>query len=354
MPTLTSVRHMFVLSSESNTYNVWFYRPIAKILRCVFVTINRSLSSVTFQRMALCSNRLRTVQTKVYRVLKFGTGASFLVRVQNSFIGCIRALSVNVHGYKHMPHIRKFVLRQHFVQVQKLRFAYHGTNLKALQEAEMEELKGKLGDVYCKIMFNSVIEFSNFKGSWKKRRVVADRQEKLRVSKINDKDPLANIPVTLKYLRDMPEIHKTNESPVEAQEEGEFVCLPYSIKTELDTVISSKDQHNENKEDTGLSDQSSELSRSSWNQLPETVMCNSSVSNWMSDYECYDESEDGYENHRPWELNYGTPDASVPISDVPCGGCGALLHCQVIFVISHHLDTVLILMLILFLADGAV
>jgi hypothetical protein len=152
----------------------------------------------------------------------------------------------------------------------------------------------------------------------------------------------------------MPEIHKTNESPVEAQEEGEFVCLPYSIKTELDTVISSKDQHNENKEDTGLSDQSSELSRSSWNQLPETMMCNSSVSNWMSDYECYDESEDGYENHRPWELNYGTPDPSVPISDVPCGGCGALLHCQVIFVISHHLYTVLILMLILFLADGAV
>lgn len=304
--------------------------------------------------MALCSNRLRTLQTRVCRVLKFGTSASFLVRVQDSFIGCIRALSVNVHGYKHVPHFRKFVLRQHFVQVQKLRCVYQDTNLKDLQEVEMEELKGKLGDVFCKIMFNSVIEFSNFKGSWKKRRVVADSQEKLRVSKINDKNPLANIPVTLKYLRDIPEIHKTNETPVEAQEEGKYVCLPYSIKTELDTVISSKDKHNENKEYTSLSDQSSELSRSSWNQLPVTMMCNSSVSNWMSDYECYDESEDGCENHRPWELNYGTADASVPISDVPCGGCGALLHCQVISVITHHLDTVLILMLIVFLADGSV
>jgi len=304
--------------------------------------------------MALCSNRLRTLQTKVYRVLKFGTSASFLVRVRNSCIGCIRALSVNAPGYKHVPHIRKFVLRQHFVQIQKLRYVYHDTNLKALQEAEMEELKDKLGDVFSKIMFNSVIEFSNFKGSWKKSRVVADRQEKLKISKINEKDPLANIPVTLKYLRDMPEIHKTNETPVEAQEEGEFVCLPYGIKTELDTVSSSKDQHNENEEDTGLSDQSSELRRSSWNQLPVTMMCNSSVSNWMSDYECYDENEDGCENHRPWELNYGTPDASVPISDVPCGGCGALLHCQVISLITHHLDNVLILMLIVFKAYGAV
>jgi len=298
--------------------------------------------------MALCSNRLRTLQTKVYRVLKFGTSPSFLVRVQNSFIDGIRVLSLNVRGYKHVPHIRKFVLHQHCVQVQKLRCVYHDTTLKALQEAEMEELKGKLGDVFCKIMFNSVIEFSNFKGSWKKRRVVADREEKLKASKINDKDPLANIPISLKYLRDMPEIHKTNETPVEAQEEGEFVCLPYSIRTELDTVISSKDQLHENKEDTGLSDQSSEPSRSNWNQLPVTMMGNSSVSNWMSDYECYDESEDGCENHRPWELDYGTPDASVPISDVPCGGCGALLHCQVISVITHHLDTVLIIMFILF------
>jgi hypothetical protein len=281
--------------------------------------------------MAVCSNRLRTLQASVYRVLKFGTSASFLVREQNSFIGCVRALSVNVHGYKYVPHIRTFVLCQHFVQVQKLRCVCHDTNLKALQETEIEELKNKLDGVFSKIMFNSVIEFANFKGSWIKRRVVEDRQEKLTVSKINEKDPLANIPVTLKYLRDMPEMHKTNENPVETQAEGEFVCLPYSIKTELDAVLSSKDQHHEYKKDTGLPDQSSELSRSSWNQLPVTVMSNANVSNWMSDYECYDESENGFENHRSWELNYGTPDTSVPVSDVPCGGCGAVLHCQVSF-----------------------
>lgn len=28
------------------------------------------------------------------------------------------------------------------------------------------------------------------------------------------------------------------------------------------------------------------------------------------------------------EVNYGTPNPNVPVSNVPCGGCGALLHCQ--------------------------
>lgn len=29
-----------------------------------------------------------------------------------------------------------------------------------------------------------------------------------------------------------------------------------------------------------------------------------------------------------WDSNYGSPDPSLPVSDVPCGGCGALLHCK--------------------------
>lgn len=32
-------------------------------------------------------------------------------------------------------------------------------------------------------------------------------------------------------------------------------------------------------------------------------------------------------NPKP-KINHGTPDKSIAISEVPCGGCGALLHCQ--------------------------
>lgn len=43
--------------------------------------------------------------------------------------------------------------------------------------------------------------------------------------------------------------------------------------------------------------------------------------NWLQDYELYDEAED--------EMDlYGTPDRIHPISNVPCYGCGALMHCK--------------------------
>lgn len=46
--------------------------------------------------------------------------------------------------------------------------------------------------------------------------------------------------------------------------------------------------------------------------------------NWMVDVEVYD---DGNE-YDMWLDNYGTPDPNSNISSVPCGGCGALLHCK--------------------------
>lgn len=51
--------------------------------------------------------------------------------------------------------------------------------------------------------------------------------------------------------------------------------------------------------------------------------------NWLSDYECYEERNLEEENSIPsWTSEYGTPDPSIDVSNVPCGGCGALLHCQ--------------------------
>jgi len=47
-------------------------------------------------------------------------------------------------------------------------------------------------------------------------------------------------------------------------------------------------------------------------------------SNWMVDVEQYDDAlQDNI-----WLNNYGTPDPNSNVSSVPCGGCGALLHCK--------------------------
>ncbi|KAK0167576.1 hypothetical protein PV327_004955 [Microctonus hyperodae] len=45
---------------------------------------------------------------------------------------------------------------------------------------------------------------------------------------------------------------------------------------------------------------------------------------WMKDYEQFNDfSED-----ESWESYYGTSNPDVPVSSIPCGGCGALLQCQ--------------------------
>lgn len=57
----------------------------------------------------------------------------------------------------------------------------------------------------------------------------------------------------------------------------------------------------------------------------------------MKDYEKYDEVivskfDDDSENEdivHEEKAKYGTADPNVPSSTIPCGGCGAHLHCQV-------------------------
>ncbi|EFN77969.1 Uncharacterized protein C4orf14-like protein [Harpegnathos saltator] len=46
--------------------------------------------------------------------------------------------------------------------------------------------------------------------------------------------------------------------------------------------------------------------------------------NWMLDFEEFDDSL----QDEKWLGNYGTPDPDSTVSSVPCGGCGALLHCK--------------------------
>lgn len=46
--------------------------------------------------------------------------------------------------------------------------------------------------------------------------------------------------------------------------------------------------------------------------------------NWMVDVEQFDDTL----QDETWLGNYGTPDPGSSVSSVPCGGCGALLHCK--------------------------
>lgn len=45
------------------------------------------------------------------------------------------------------------------------------------------------------------------------------------------------------------------------------------------------------------------------------------VNDWMNDYDIFDDTESSTHSQ------FGTPDPSVPVSKIPCYGCGALLQC---------------------------
>lgn len=54
---------------------------------------------------------------------------------------------------------------------------------------------------------------------------------------------------------------------------------------------------------------------------------------WMYDYENFPLAQDATQADEDIEetstrINYGTPAPDIPTSNVPCGGCGALLHCR--------------------------
>lgn len=54
--------------------------------------------------------------------------------------------------------------------------------------------------------------------------------------------------------------------------------------------------------------------------------------NWMMSYDNYENDLLELEDEsllEDWDINYGTADPESKISSVPCGGCGALLHCKV-------------------------
>lgn len=53
--------------------------------------------------------------------------------------------------------------------------------------------------------------------------------------------------------------------------------------------------------------------------------------NWMVNYDNFDDSLQNDSEEMSTEINYGTPDPNSKISHIPCGGCGAYLHCKVMF-----------------------
>lgn len=167
-------------------------------------------------------------------------------------------------------------------------------------------------DIENKIIFNSFLHQLGF--------LDKKRLEKLE-NKLKDSN-LKVVPVSLKYLTNDEQIKKT--IPVSNIEEANYlVNLPYSLKTVGSSILLTEDV--QKPLPTNVSQEANIETGELISDFPAEA-----AGKWMNDYEMYtEESADACpEEVEIWRRNYGTEDRSVPVSRVPCGGCGALLHCQ--------------------------
>jgi nitric oxide-associated protein 1 len=181
----------------------------------------------------------------------------------------LRSLRANfVRHYQHKPMVE--ILAEH-ISANKISPKYE----KALKTFE------------GKILFNSVLEVQSVR--LRKYDAIMTNKER-RVRKMMD-DQIKPLPLVLRQLCEGAEKLDMQEEPVE-QQRVEVQDLPYSrfLRVEQDSAPVSSEE-----------------------KVPK---------NWLRDYELYDELDEDLPSR------YGTPNLKIPVSKVPCQGCGSLLHCK--------------------------
>ncbi|CAG9804661.1 unnamed protein product [Chironomus riparius] len=190
-----------------------------------------------------------------------------------------------------LRNIRPFLVRNyHRKSVAALAAEINRDNVNSKYSEQLEKFKDR-------ILFNSLLEVQKIK--IRKLDEVTSSLVKRRL-KQEDALGVVPLPVVLNQLcEEKPKEQDTEELDFKKQnKQVEFTVssLPYSRFLKV---------------------QSSELKESQENEDKKVV-----PNNWLKDYELYDEAEDELQSE------YGTPDPNFPVTNVACGGCGALLHCK--------------------------
>lgn len=167
-----------------------------------------------------------------------------------------------------------------------------------------------------KIKFNSYLEHEKLELGYFKYHIKTQKKAKSVLQKEYKEKSLPPLPVSLRYYVDEERLLKEdNEDNIE-EPNNEFQ-LPFGTTTQIKYDTSEPVQKTHNKP----SADSEEFDRSN-------------IDKWMTNYEHFDDSkiasniESDDESEGGWSKYYGTPDPTVGVSRVRCGGCGALLHCS--------------------------
>lgn len=172
-----------------------------------------------------------------------------------------------------------------------------------------------------KILFNSVLNDYRSKLGllFRKKITIAETIQKQTSasSDIND------VALSVKYLSDDLDVSELYEKKDKRPVREGYHRTHFPFK---ETITVDETDEKERKEESSV-DVAEDLLKEV--RLRREEFTTASCNRWMTDYENYDDALESDEYNHNWKINYGTPDRTQPVSNVPCGGCGALLHCQV-------------------------
>ncbi|XP_045474500.1 nitric oxide-associated protein 1 [Harmonia axyridis] len=139
--------------------------------------------------------------------------------------------------------------------------------------------------------------------------------------------PANNLPISLKYLSsenqsDVPDEKENCISRKKLEEQQIQVQFPFQ---NVDKIDNNNQDYNDQ-----LEVHHSDPAESTYDLMRLRHELIKEKKNWMLNYDNFDDTSlqnETYETDGE-TINYGTPDPKCEISRVPCGGCGAHLHCK--------------------------
>ncbi|CAH0554831.1 unnamed protein product [Brassicogethes aeneus] len=179
---------------------------------------------------------------------------------------------------------------------------------------ELETIIDKFGE---HLQYNSVLQSLGIPYGNNKNTFCNDNIKKRKEFIKRNMQLIQPLPLSLKFINDNNNNESVkHEEPVVKKTEEQIVSFPYE-NTDSSNFNVNRSNQDLNKVDLTADDEI----RLKHEKMKE-------VRNWMTAYDNYNDSNIEDMEDENWEINYGTPDPNSRVSNVPCGGCGALLHCK--------------------------
>lgn len=169
-----------------------------------------------------------------------------------------------------------------------------------------------------KIIFNSYLENDKLQMGYFKYYLKNLKEAKKTQKKQFAEKSLCPLPVSLQYYVEKDRLLEAEKETAVSEPEKAFQ-LPFGSD--------SKIKYSENEQTTQVQ------SKEPINEETKPEFDRSNIKKWMMNYEQFDDAkladtDDSENTEDDWGRQYGTPDPSARVSSIPCGGCGALLHCN--------------------------